>query len=571
MLKKTVFTDAKDASNTITTDYFYDAKKRLEKTIETTGYGAVFTKTLSYDAWGRVATETSEASLNGKSSKTVIQNDYKNGFAYKITDTQNPKILWETKEINARGQLTKATLGNGIDIVNTYDSSNYGYLTNTKHTLTATTATIMELTNDFDSQRGNLNWRKNSLFGNVQENFTYDTQDRLLTYPNAQGAMVNQSYEADGRIKENTLGTYNYANTAKKYQNTSVTLTPDAKAYYQATPLQTVSYNVFKSPVEIVATGVDKMSFVYNDNNSRSVMFYGSLDDNKTLRPNRKYYSADGTMEIKHNISTGVTEFVTYLGGDGYSAPVVYKKNYNSAGAITNEQMLYLHRDYQGSILAITNDTGAIVEKRQFDAWGAIIQVQDGAGNVLNGLTILDRGYTGHEHLQSVGLINMNGRLYDPKLHRFLQPDNYVQDATNTQNFNRYGYCWNNPLKYTDPSGEWIWIVVAAVVGGVVNWAVHGAQFNMEGLKAFGIGAAAGTIGALTGGAAFAGAGGAAGGIGGFIAGAAGGAAGAASSQAFLSIGNHIAFGDPLMSGKELLLVSLLGQYLEVLPMVLLL
>lgn len=52
-----------------------------------------------------------------------------------------------------------------------------------------------------------------------------------------------------------------------------------------------------------------------------------------------------------------------------------------------------MHRDYQGSIIAITNETGAIVEKRQFDAWGAIIQVQDGAGNVLNGLTILDRGY----------------------------------------------------------------------------------------------------------------------------------------------------------------------------------
>ena len=47
----------------------------------------------------------------------------------------------------------------------------------------------------------------------------------------------------------------------------------------------------------------------------------------------------------------------------------------------------------------------------------------------------------------------MNGRLYDPKLHRFLQTDNYVQDPGNTQNYNRYGYVLNNPLKYTDPSG----------------------------------------------------------------------------------------------------------------------
>jgi hypothetical protein len=48
----------------------------------------------------------------------------------------------------------------------------------------------------------------------------------------------------------------------------------------------------------------------------------------------------------------------------------------------------------------------------------------------------------------------MNGRLYDSKLHRFLQPDNYVQDPSNTQNYNRYRYFLNNSLKYTDPSRE---------------------------------------------------------------------------------------------------------------------
>ncbi|HBK84057.1 MAG TPA: type IV secretion protein Rhs, partial [Flavobacterium sp.] len=75
----------------------------------------------------------------------------------------------------------------------------------------------------------------------------------------------------------------------------------------------------------------------------------------------------------------------------GYSAPVVLK----SDG--TTQNYLYLHRDYQGSILAITNEQGAVVEKRLFDAWGLLIKVQDGAGNDLGGLTILDRGYTGHE------------------------------------------------------------------------------------------------------------------------------------------------------------------------------
>ncbi|HRB70453.1 MAG TPA: RHS repeat-associated core domain-containing protein, partial [Flavobacterium sp.] len=83
-------------------------------------------------------------------------------------------------------------------------------------------------------------------------------------------------------------------------------------------------------------------------------------------------------------------------------------------------------------------------------------------------LTVLDRGYTGHEHLQSVGIINMNGRIYDPKLHRFLSPDNHVQDPYNTQNYNRYGYCWNNPLKFTDPSGEVIGLGAAVLISAAI-------------------------------------------------------------------------------------------------------
>ena len=101
-------------------------------------------------------------------------------------------------------------------------------------------------------------------------------------------------------------------------------------------------------------------------------------------------------------------------------------------------------RDYLGSIVMLTDEDGNIAERRHFDPWGQPIKIVDGAGNTLDKLTLLDRGFTGHEHLQTVGLINMNARLYDPVLHRFLQPDNYVQDPFNTKNFNRYGYCLNN-------------------------------------------------------------------------------------------------------------------------------
>lgn len=58
-----------------------------------------------------------------------------------------------------------------------------------------------------------------------------------------------------------------------------------------------------------------------------------------------------------------------------------------------------------------------------------------------------------HEHLDEVGIINMNGRIYDPVLGRFLQPDKIIQEPGNLQNHNRYSYVMNNPLKFTDPSG----------------------------------------------------------------------------------------------------------------------
>lgn len=96
--------------------------------------------------------------------------------------------------------------------------------------------------------------------------------------------------------------------------------------------------------------------------------------------------------------------------------------------------------------------------------------------------TSFDRGFTGHEHLYNFGLVNMNGRVYDPYMSTFLSPDNYIQAPDNSQNFNRYAYCLNNPLKYTDPSGEVFAvddIIIAAVIGAMVNMAYQGFSGNI--------------------------------------------------------------------------------------------
>jgi RHS repeat-associated protein len=55
--------------------------------------------------------------------------------------------------------------------------------------------------------------------------------------------------------------------------------------------------------------------------------------------------------------------------------------------------------------------------------------------------------------LDDLGLVHMNGRIYWALIGRFLSADQVVQDATYLQCYNRYSYCLNNPLRYTDPSG----------------------------------------------------------------------------------------------------------------------
>ena len=78
--------------------------------------------------------------------------------------------------------------------------------------------------------------------------------------------------------------------------------------------------------------------------------------------------------------------------------------------------------------------------------------VRQGKESRLN-VTEFDRPYSGHKMPDASGLINMNGRVYDPALASFLSPDPFIQNFNAAQSYNHYSYCSNNPLKYTDPSG----------------------------------------------------------------------------------------------------------------------
>ncbi len=193
-------------------------------------------------------------------------------------------------------------------------------------------------------------------------------------------------------------------------------------------------------------------------------------------------------------------------------------------------EVRYAFKDHLGSWTTVADAYGQVLAEQSFDAWGNLRDPDTWLNYSAAAAVapLFGRGFTGHEHLAGFGLINMkftvsegrakldlgyaerwelgeaNGRMYDPVMSSFLSVDNYVQNPDFSQNFNRYAYCYNNPLKYTDPDGEWIQIMIGAVIGGVTNLACNWGRIDTfgEGLAYFGIGAAAGALGAATCGAA---------------------------------------------------------------------
>lgn len=460
----------------ITYAYSYNSNNDLTQEKES-GIAAEFIKNYVYNSAGQKVNEEFIAKdlLHSKTSSKEIKYTYVNNQIRTVADYGSNAILYDIEDTNAFGAVTLAHAGNGLLLKQAFN--NIGHITeivSEKENPTGAPLELLRLDYDFQADRGNLNSRYNSLF-NWSESFTYDNLDRLTAYNDNSGNHT-QTYDNAGRITQNSeLGNYGY--DGGSYQQSSLTFNLPGASYFNQFASQHINYNTFKRPDEITETGVGKVSYEYNANRKRYASFYGGTNSDKTQRRYRKHYGLDGSMEFTYDSNSGKTTFVTYIGGDAYTSPVIW---HSEQGSSTANNYYYLHRDYQQTIVAITDEDGVYKEKRHFDAWGNIVKLEDGNGNTLNDFKILNRGYNGHEHFTEVGVIDMNGRIYDPVLHRFLSPDNYIQDPYNIQNYNRYGYTLNNPLKYTDHTGEMtlkgflrtLYNIVGIVVGAVIAVAI---------------------------------------------------------------------------------------------------
>jgi len=133
-------------------------------------------------------------------------------------------------------------------------------------------------------------------------------------------------------------------------------------------------------------------------------------------------------------------------------------------------ETLYLTTDHLGSTEAVLNAAGTVLARTSFAAWGARRGSNwQGVPSQPEWQAIADttrRGYTGHEHLDNVLLVHMNGRVYDPAIGRFISADPFVDGVEGSQGWNRYGYVHNQPLSNTDPTGYQF------VRGSSLNWRV---------------------------------------------------------------------------------------------------
>ncbi len=138
---------------------------------------------------------------------------------------------------------------------------------------------------------------------------------------------------------------------------------------------------------------------------------------------------------------------------DYHSSPTTAKEHVYLAGSIiatrenkwgVSQQVKYQHTDALGSPVAVTNASGQVIERMDYEPWGAII----GKPNH-NGI-----GYTGHVMDGATGLTYMQQRYYDQSVGRFLSVDPVTASSGTGANFNRYWYGNNNPYKFVDPDGR---------------------------------------------------------------------------------------------------------------------
>ena len=367
--------------------------------------------------------------------------------------------------MDARGNVVRERLGNGVARSHRFDGETGRILAIRSGLLTATDRQALAYSWD---ALGNLKTRTR---GAVTETFAYDGLNRLTSYALGTQPARAVTYDGYGNIRTKTgTGTYTYGSDAGAAPSltagphavasvsrpasgggaTTVSYSYDANGNNVAsTDGRTIAYTAFDKPTSIVkgshttafAYAPDRARFKRTDTDAQgttTTLYLGSVE--KITRPG------------------GLTQLKRHIGG------VVIETTGPATGRCTAADAtvtLYRLNDHLGSVDALLDEAGDQYQAMRFDPWGRRTDAATGSDLTDMAAMTFDhcattRGFTNHEMLDEVGVIHMNGRIYDPTLARFLQADPFVQFPNNLQNHNRYSYVMNNPLSYTDPTGYFL-------------------------------------------------------------------------------------------------------------------
>ncbi len=455
---------------TTTRTHTYDSLGRLATTTHNLGTDGTYYSKQTYDRYGRVH-QLFDATRTGNTdaawNDNVVQVHYNDwGYAYQWTDgvhvNDTPRKTYRTITAqDARGNVTGEELGGGaVRTVRTFNDK-----TGRIEGITGKDVLdrqVQALTYEWD-RVGNLTSRGETSVGKMlTERFTYDNLNRLTEAQVTGRRAQTVRYDALGNITcksdlDNTdctaMGARNYTyGSTRPHAVTragSHSYTYDRNGNQLTGAGRTLTYTPFNK-VASIEKGTTTTSFVYGPERTRIKRTDEMRDNNGTTTTTTLYLG---------NVEKVIAPGGSYTWKRYITDGVLIEQTHDKTGARTGELTCYLLYDHLGSIDVITDAFGTVVQDLSFDAWGQRRAPDDWTVLALLRLTDTGHGsktpygFTGHEMLDAVGIIHMNGRIYDPRLGRFMQADPIIQFPNYSQSWNRYSYVLNNPLNATDPSG----------------------------------------------------------------------------------------------------------------------
>ena len=333
---------------------------------------------------------------------------------------------------NAYGMLTGIRNG---DVVENNNIHNFGHSTDPDEDYTINTQ-YRQLSYTYNA-RGFIDTRTDAKV-NQSESYFYDKLDRLESYKVNGTTAASFLYEPTGNIHTHSkVGTYSYD---ENKTHAVVGIVGNSSCPIPASECD-VNYNFRDRPTSIAENG-----------------YSITLDyDAAGMRRHTRYYQGIAMQKSKARISdvyevelgSGAQRKLDYIYAEGQLVAVHVKRG-------TADSLYYVMTDHLGSWNKVMDEDKNIVQQTHFDPWGNRMSYTAWNTPQTQISFPFSRGFTGHEHYDRFKIINANARLYDPVIGRFFSPDPFVQAPNFTQNYNRYSYCLNNPVMYTDPNGNFI-------------------------------------------------------------------------------------------------------------------